>query len=85
MELTRSGLISTMARTVAEACGLMTDESAELAELALLTTRTSDLHSQMMIVQAHDEMGNSYWMASLRAAFSAIKELPFVPMGACHS
>ena len=51
----------------------MTDESAELS---LLTARTSELHSQMMIDEAHDEIENSHWMASLRLAFSARKELP---------
>ena len=50
----------------------MTDESAELA---LLTTWTSGLQPQMMIAEAHDEMEDSHRMASLRAAFSAWKEL----------
>ena len=39
----------------------------------------------MMIAEAHDEMEDSYWMASLRAAFSAWMELLCVPGGACHS
>ena len=54
----------------------MTDESAELA---LLTAWTSDLQSQMMIAESHNEMEDSPWMASLRAAFSAWKELIRVP------
>ena len=61
-----------MASTAAETCSWMTDESAELV---LLTTWTSDLQSQMMIAEAHDEMEDGHWMASLRAAFSAWKEL----------
>ena len=71
-----------MASTAAEACSWMTDESAELT---LLMAWTSDLQSQMMIAEAHDEMEDSHWMASLRAAFSAWRELLWVPMGACHS
>ena len=42
-----------MASTAAEHYGWMTDESAESM---LLTARTSDLLSQMMIAEAHDEM-----------------------------
>ena len=48
-----------MASTAAEACSLMSDESAESA---LLTALTSDLQSQMMITVAHDEMNDSHWM-----------------------
>ena len=71
-----------MTSTAAEASSWMTDESAEFA---LLASWTSDLQSQMMIAEAHDEMEDSYWMASLRAIFSAWKELLWVSMGACHS
>ena len=46
----------------------MTDVSAELA---LLTALFSDLQSQMMIAEAHDELEDSLWMAFLRAVFSA--------------
>ena len=67
-----------MANSAAEACSWMTDESAELA---LLTAWTSDLQSQMMIAEAHNEMEDSHWMAFLRAAFSAWKELLLVPAG----
>ena len=51
----------------------------DFAELALLTAWTSDLQSQMMIAEAHDEMENIHWIASLRAAFSTWKELVWVP------
>ena len=71
-----------MASTAAEACSWMTDESAELA---LLTAWASGLQSQMMIVEAHDEMEDSHLMASSRAVFSAWKELLRWPAGACHS
>ena len=37
-----------------------------------------------MIADAHDEMEDNHWMASLMVAFSAWKELLLVPMGACH-
>ena len=43
------------------------------------------MHSQMMIAEAHVEMGDSHWMASLKAAFSARKKLRWVIMGACHT
>ena len=39
----------------------------------------------MMIAEAHDEMEDSHWMASLRVAFSGWKELLWVTVGACHS
>ena len=38
----------------------------------------------MTIAEAHDEMEDSHWMASLRAAFSTWKELLWVPVGACN-
>ena len=47
-----------MASTAAEACSWMTDESAELA---LLTTWTCDLQSQMMMAEAHDEMEDGFF------------------------
>ena len=59
----------------------MTDESAELA---LLMAWTSDLHLQMMIAEAHDEMEDSHWLVSLMVALYAWKELLWVPVGACH-
>ena len=44
--------------------------SDQLTELALLTAGTSDSQSQMMVAEVHDEMEDSYWMASLRASLS---------------
>ena len=60
----------------------MIDESADIA---LLTAITSDLQSHMMIYEVHDEMEGSRWMACLRSAFYAWKELLLEPVGACHS
>ena len=58
----------------------MTDK---LTELALLTACTNDFQSQMMVAEANDEMEDSHWMASLRTAFSALKELQWEIAGAC--
>ena len=62
------GIDFDMVSTATEACCWMTDESAEVA---LLTAWASDLQSQMMIDEAHDEIEDGHWMASLRAPFSA--------------
>ena len=70
-----------MASTAAEACSWMTEESAELA---LLTAWNNDFQSKMMIAEAYDGK-DSHWIACLRAAFSAWKELLREPVGACHS
>ena len=70
------------ASTAADACSLMTDESAELA---LLTDWTSDLQSLMIIAEAHDEMDDGHWMASSSEAFSAWKDLIWVDFVACHT
>ena len=46
-----------MARTAAEACGWMSDVSAKIASLMACT---SDLQSQLMIAEAHDDMEDSH-------------------------
>ena len=46
-----------MASAAAEACSWIMDESAELA---LLTALASDLQSQMMMAEAHDELVDSH-------------------------
>ena len=71
-----------MESTAAESYIFMTHASAELA---LLSAWISDLQSQMIIAEAHDEMGDGHWMDFLRAALSDWKELPYVPVGACHT
>ena len=60
-----------MATNAAAARIWMSDGSAMLA---LLTEGTSDLQPQMMIAEAYDKMEDGHWMASLRAAFSALEE-----------
>ena len=60
----------------------MADRSTDLV---LPAACNSDLQSQMMLAEAHDEMEDSHWMASLRQVFSAWKELLWMPVGACYS
>ena len=60
----------------------MTDDSSELA---LLTARTSDLLSQMMLAEAQNELEVGHFMVSFMASLSAWKELLLVPAGAYHS
>ena len=59
----------------------MTDEPAELA---LLTALTSDFLSQMMIVEALNEMIDDNWKTSLRSALSVWKELLWMAVAACY-
>ena len=63
----------------------LADQCELSALINMLMANQCDLPSQMMIAEAHDEMEDSHWMASQRAAFSAWMELLRVPMGARHS
>ena len=56
----------------------------ESAELELLMASAIDLQAQIMVVEAHCEMADSHYVASLRAAFSAWMELQREWAGECY-
>ena len=45
----------------------------------------SDLRSLIVVVDAHEELEDCHWFASMRVAFSAWKEILLDPAGVCHS